>query len=171
MRAVPATPALADGSEEARVKPFPVTSKISPGVADCRLVDLPRAADARGNLTFIEGGRHIPFEAKRVFYIYDVPTGESRGAHAHRNLHQFLICLSGSFDVEVDDGEARGLIHLNRPWRGLYVPPLIWAREVNFDPGTVCLVLASDFYDEHDNIRDYPLFLSVRKQRVARPLP
>jgi len=140
-------------------------------IKDCRIVELPKVVDHRGNLTFIEGGRHVPFAVKRVFYIYDVPTGESRGAHAHRNLHQCLICLSGSFDVSLDDGTSKDVQHLNRPWRGLYIPPLIWAREINFDPGTVCLVLTSDFYDESDNIRDYDLFLSLVKPSGARPIP
>jgi hypothetical protein len=140
-------------------------------VRDCRIVEFPKVVDHRGNLTFIEGGRHVPFEVKRVFYIYDVPTGESRGAHAHRSLHQCLICLSGSFDVAIDDGAAKDVVHLNRPWRGLYIPPLIWAREINFDPGTVCLVLTSDFFDESDNIRDYDLFQSLVKQRGARTIP
>lgn len=140
-------------------------------IDDCRIVDLPKVVDQRGNLTYIEGGRHIPFDVRRVFYIYDVPTGESRGAHAHRTLHQFLICLSGSFDVAIDDGTSKDVLHLNRPWRGLYIPPLIWAREINFDPGTVCLVLTSDFYDESDNIRDYDLFLDLVRPRGARTVP
>jgi len=130
-------------------------------IEDCRLIDLPRIADPRGNLTFLEGGRHVPFDIRRVFYLYDVPTEESRGAHAHHTLRQFLICLSGSFDVAVDDGRARARIHLNRPWKGLYVPPMIWAAEVNFDPGSVCLVLASALYDEQDYIRDYDEYLRL----------
>ena len=119
------------------------------------LTPLPKRTDPRGNLTFIEGDVHIPFSIKRVFYLYDVPTGESRGAHAHRKLHQFLVCLSGSFDVSLDDGVNRTLIHLNRPWQGLYIPPMVWASEINFDAGSVCLVLASARYDEADYIRDY----------------
>ena len=124
-------------------------------IQNCELIPLPKISDLRGNLTFIEGNEHIPFDIKRVFYLYDVPTGESRGAHAHHSLHQFLICLSGSFDVAVDDGVSKNVIHLNRPWSGLHVPPMIWAAEINFDPGTVCLVLVSDFFDEADYIRDY----------------
>jgi dTDP-4-dehydrorhamnose 3,5-epimerase and related enzymes len=122
---------------------------------DCNIIDLPKIRDPRGNLTFIEGQNHIPFDIKRVFYLYDVPTGEDRGAHAHKTLHQFLVCLSGSFDVQLDDGLQRTVVHLNRPWRGLHIPPMIWASEVNFDPGSVCLVLASDLYDEDDYYRDY----------------
>lgn len=134
-------------------------------VKQCRIIDLPKITDPRGNLSFIEGGRHIPFEIKRVFYLYDVPTGEDRGAHAHKKLHQFLICLSGSFDVLLDDGYEKQSVHLNRPWKGLHIPPMIWASEVNFDPGSVCLVLASDLYDESDYIRDYQEFLRLANKK------
>lgn len=130
---------------------------------DCKVIVLPKINDPRGNLTFVEGNQHVPFEIKRVFYLYDVPTEESRGAHAHHNLHQFLICLAGSFDVALDDGEFQSKIHLNRPWKGLHIPPMIWAAEVNFDPGSVCLVLASDCYKEDDYIRDYAEYLSLLK--------
>ena len=125
------------------------------------LTDLPKISDPRGNLTFIEGGRHIPFDIRRVFYIYDVPTEADRGAHAHKTLHQFLICLSGSFKVMLDDGNDREVVHLNRPWRGLHVPPMIWAAEIEFDPGTVCLVLASAEFNESDYYRDYDTFLAA----------
>lgn len=135
-----------------------------PTVDDCKLIALPRIDDPRGKLTFIEGARHLPFEIRRVFYLYDVPTEESRGAHAHRELHQFLICLSGSFDVALDDGDRKTTVHLNRPWQGLHIPPMIWAAEVNFDPGTVCLVLASDSYVEADYIRDYDAYLALVRE-------
>ncbi len=128
---------------------------------NCRTIKLPKITDLRGNLTFIEGENHIPFAVQRVFYLYDVPTGESRGAHAHKQLEQFLVCLSGSFDVVLDDGRASKTIHLNRPWVGLYIPPMIWAAEVNFDPGSVCLVLTSHRYDEADYYRDYDQFLAA----------
>ena len=131
------------------------------GLDACQLIELPKISDLRGNLTFAEGERHVPFPVRRVFYIYDVPTGASRGAHAHREQHQFLICLSGSFDVELDDGQERKVVHLNRPWKGLHIPPMIWAAEVNFDPGTVCLVLASDRYVEADYIREYEEYLAL----------
>jgi len=133
-----------------------------PTLEDCQVTELPKIVDPRGNLTFLEGDRHLPFDIRRVFYLYDVPTGESRGAHAHHELHQFLVCLSGSFDVALDDGTARKTVHLNRPWKGLHVPPRIWAAEVNFDPGSVCLVLASDVYRESDYVRDYGSFLRLR---------
>ena len=122
-------------------------------------INLPKIVDLRGNLTFVESNRHIPFDIKRVFYLYDIPTGEDRGAHAHKELHQFLICLSGSFDVSLDNGKQSGIVHLNRPWMGLHIPPMIWASEINFDSGSVCLVLASDYYDENDYIRNYSRFI------------
>lgn len=128
---------------------------------ECKIIDLPKISDPRGNLTFLEQNNHIPFDIKRVFYIYDVPTAISRGAHAHYDLHQFLICLSGSLDVDLDDGTTKKIIHLNRPWQGLYIPPLIWASEKNFDPGTVYLVLTSDLYNPNSYIRDYDKFLDV----------
>jgi dTDP-4-dehydrorhamnose 3,5-epimerase-like enzyme len=131
-------------------------------IEDCKVFSLPKVNDPRGNLTFIEGHTHIPFDIRRIFYIYDVPTGESRGAHAHRTLHQFLICLSGSFDVAIDDGKFQTTIHLNRPWKGLHLPPMIWAAETNFDPGTVCLVLTSDVYKEEDYIRDYRSYIGLK---------
>ena len=135
-------------------------------VEKCELIELPKINDPRGNLTFLESGKHIPFEIKRVFYLYDVPTGESRGAHAHKELHQFLICLSGSFDVSLDDGHTKNVVHLNRPWKGLHVPPMIWASEMNFDPGSLCLVLVSNFYDESDYIRDYDHFMAAASRQA-----
>ena len=135
-------------------------------IKECKLIQLPKITDPRGNLTFIESTRHIPFDIKRVFYIYDVPTATDRGAHAHKTLHQFLICLSGSFDVSVDDGYNQSVIHLNRPWQGLHIPPMIWASEINFDPGSICLVLASDLYDETDYYRDYSIFLERVKRQA-----
>lgn len=129
--------------------------------ADCRIIDLPRVDDPRGKLTYVEQSRHVPFEIRRVFYIYDVPTAESRGAHAHHILQQVVICLSGSFDVAIDDGHKRTSVHLNRPWQGLYVPSMIWAAEVNFDPGSICLVLASEIFDPDDYIRDYDAYLRL----------
>ena len=131
-------------------------------IDSCTLIKLPKIADPRGMLTFVENSKHIPFDIKRIFYLYDVPTGESRGAHAHKTLHQFLICLSGSFDVAIDDGSAKNVIHLNRPWKGLYIPPMIWAAEINFDPGSICLVLTSSEFDESDYYRNYDDFLNAR---------
>lgn len=134
------------------------------GIEQCKLVDLPKIMDLRGNLTFIEGFRHIPFQIQRIFYLYDVPTGESRGAHAHKTLEQFLFCLSGSFNVHLDDGKKTKVIHLNRPWQGLYIPPMIWGWEGEFDPGSVCVVLASAVYNESDYYRVYEEFLADLKK-------
>lgn len=122
---------------------------------DCKLIDLPKIADARGNLTFIEGGRHVPFDIKRVYYLYDVPGGSERGGHAHKDLHQLIIAMSGSFDIVLDDGQNKKRIHLNRSYNGLYVCPMIWREMDNFSSGAVCLVLASNFYDEADYYRNY----------------
>lgn len=128
-------------------------------LANCRIIDLPRINDPRGNLTFIEGNRHIPFEIRRVYYLYDVPPGAERGGHGHKALHQLIIAMSGSFDVHLDDGYTKKSLHLNRSDQGLYLCPMIWREIDNFSPGAVCAVLASDLYDEQDYYRDYPSFL------------
>ncbi len=131
---------------------------------DTQLIQLPKISDPRGNLSFIEGGQHIPFEIKRVFYIYDVPTAVSRGAHAHKDCHQFLTCLTGGLDVHTDDGHgSKRITHLNKPWEGLHIPPMTWASEEDFDSGTVYLVLTSRFYNAEDYIRDYNEFLSIAR--------
>lgn len=134
-------------------------------VSDCKFIEFPKIADPRGNLTFLEGGRHVPFDIKRIFYLYDIPTGAARGAHAHKQLHQLLICLSGSFDVALDDGTEKRIVRLNRPWQGLHIPPMIWAAELNFDPGSVCLVLASMEFNESDYYRDYDDYLAAVRSR------
>ena len=123
-------------------------------LSDCRQIDLPKITDVRGNLTFVEGGEHIPFDIKRVYYLYDVPGGADRGAHAHRNLHQFIICMSGSFDLVLNDGTDEKRFHLNRSYYGIYVCPMMWRYLDNFSSGSVCMVLASEKYDEADYIRD-----------------
>ncbi len=130
-------------------------------VADCKLIDLPKINDPRGNLTFVEGNRHIPFAIRRVFYLYDVPGGADRGGHALRQCHQFLIAMSGSFDVIVDDGGEKKRIHLSRSYYGLHLPPMIWREMDNFSSGSVCLVLASENYQEHDYFRDYAAFIAA----------
>lgn len=134
-------------------------------LSECRILELAKIKHKEGNLTFIEGNRHIPFEIKRVFYIYDVPRGEVRGAHAHRTLQQFIIAANGSFDVILDDGFEKRRFVLNRPNFGLYIPPLIWQDLKEFSPNSVCLVLASDLYKEDDYIRDYETFKAVLNER------
>lgn len=133
----------------------------------CSLINLPVIPDRRGNLTFIEAGRHVPFGIQRVYYLYDVPGGAARGGHAHRNLHQLMISMSGSFDVLIDDGQEKRRIHLNRSYMGLYICPMIWRELDNFSSGAVCMVLASDMYDESDYFRDYDEF--VKATTDARP--
>jgi hypothetical protein len=124
-------------------------------VSDCRVISLPKIEDGRGNLTFIESNRHVDFEIKRVYYLYDVPGGADRGGHAHRTLRQLIVAASGSFDVILDDGRERTTIHLNRSYSGLYLAPMVWREIENFSGGSVCLVLASAHFDESDYIRDY----------------
>ncbi len=136
------------------------------GLDRCKLIDFPRIEDARGNLTFIEGSRHIPFDIRRVYYLYDVPGGATRAAHAHKTLHQLLIAMSGSFDVTLDDGRDRRRFQLNRSYFGLYIPPMIWRDIDNFSSGSVCMALASDFYSEDDYYRDYGDF--VRSAKASR---
>jgi len=126
-----------------------------------KIVDLPKITDRRGNLTFIEENRHVPFGIKRVYYLYDVPGGETRAGHAHKHLEQFMIAASGSFDVILDDGFERKRFHLNRSYYGLCIPSMVWRELNNFSSGSVCLVLASELYEEEDYIRDYEKFLKV----------
>lgn len=127
----------------------------------CRIIDLPKINDVRGNLTFIEGGRHIPFRIERVYYLYDVPGGATRAGHAHKELEQLLIAMTGSFDVLLDDGRARRRFQLNRSYFGLYVPSMVWREIDNFSSGAVCMALASATFDEADYYRDYETFLAA----------
>lgn len=129
------------------------------------VVSFPRISDLRGSLTFIESGRPIPFQIKRTYWIYDVPGGEMRGGHAYQNLQECFIALSGSFDVILDDGIGRKTVSLNRSYRGLYVPNQVWRRLDNFSTNAVCLILASDYYDANDYIRDYGQFLKEITKR------
>lgn len=127
----------------------------------CKIINLPKISDPRGNLSFIEGGKHVPFNIARVYYLYDVPGGSDRGSHAHKNLHQFVVAMSGSFDVVLDDGKEKKRFHMNRSYNGLYVCPMMWRDLDNFSSGAVCMVLASEHYDETDYIRDYDQFVSL----------
>lgn len=131
---------------------------------DYKIIELPRHLDRRGNLSVVENGINIPFDMKRVFFIYDVPGGESRAGHAHHTLYQFIIAVGGSFTVHLDDGYTRESIMLNKPYEGLLVAPRTWSHLVDFSSGAVALVLASDFYDEEDYIRDYDEFLRLKRK-------
>lgn len=125
----------------------------------CKIIDLPKISDPRGNLTFIEGHDLFPFNIQRVYYLYDVPGGAERGGHAHKELNQLIIAMSGSFDVLLDDGKQKKKFHLNRSYVGLLVCPMIWRELNNFSSGSVCMVLASNKYDESDYYRDYQNFI------------
>lgn len=127
---------------------------------NCRIIELPKISDPRGNLTFIEQQRQVPFPIQRVYYLYDVPGGESRAGHGHRELQQLIIAAAGSFDVHLADGKNRKTFHLNRSYFGLYVSPMVWRELDNFSSGAVCLVLASTLYDEKDYYRDFNDFVT-----------
>lgn len=131
-------------------------------IEHCKIIDLPKIEDERGNLTFVEGGHHVPFDIQRVYYLYDVPGGSARGGHAHKALHQLIIAISGSFDVVLNDGTNTRRFHLNRSYCGLYVCPMMWRELDNFSSASVCMVLASNKYDESDYYRDYGQFLAAR---------
>lgn len=134
-------------------------------VFDCSIVELDKHhSDRKGNLTVIENGSSFPFEVKRVYYLYDVPGGESRGSHAHKELSQLIIAASGSFTVTLDDGNSKRSFFLNRPYQGLYVKPGLWRDLEDFSSGAVCMVLASEVYQQEDYIRDYGEFLEFRKK-------
>ena len=130
-------------------------------IANCKIIELPKIHHPSGNLTFLEANRHIPFEIKRIYYLYDVPGGATRGGHAHRQLQQLIIAMSGSFDVLLDDGQEKKMYHLNRSYYGLYICPMIWRELENFSSGSVCMALASEYYDESDYYRDYQTFLNA----------
>lgn len=134
------------------------------GIEECVRLPLPKIPDSRGNLTFVEGATHIPFAIRRVYWIYDVPGGEVRGGHAYRELQEMIVALSGSFDVLLDDGEAKTSVTLNRSYNGLLVPPLIWRQLGNFSTNSVCLILASSAFAESDYIRNYEEFLEMRRR-------
>ncbi len=134
-----------------------------PNVFDCSVIDLGKIKFQEGNLTVVEN-TSFPFEVKRIFYLYDIEGGESRGAHSHKVCHQFLIAASGSFEIVLDDGIYKRQVFLNQPSFGLHIPPGIWASEINFSSGAICLVLASHIYYEGDYIREYLNFLKYRNE-------
>lgn len=136
-------------------------------IANCHLVKLPKISDARGSLSFVEGERHIPFSIARIFYVYDVPEGGSRGGHAHRELHEFIIPISGRFEVTLDDGREKKTFTLDRRDEGLHVPPMHWIDLSGFSSAAVCCVLASDPYDADDYLRDYEAF-KIALERAER---
>ncbi len=131
-------------------------------VFDCDLIHLPKIYDRAGNITSVQNNIEIPFSIKRLFYLYDIPGGESRGAHAHKTLHQFLIAASGSLDITLDDGHSKKTVHLNRPYMGLHIKPLIWDSMSNFSSGAIVLILSSDMFDEDDYVKDYETFKTLR---------
>jgi len=157
----PSAALVGDGFGALPTPVWPVRQTVAT-VDACRVVEFPRIHDPRGNLTFVENGRHIPFAIKRLYYLYDVPGGAERGGHAHRNLQQIIIAMSGSFDVVLDDGRERKTVQLNRSYLGLLMRPMIWREIRNFSSGAVCVVLASEVYDEADYIRDYAAFRTAR---------
>ena len=128
-----------------------------------RFIDLPKIFDARGNLSFINGDEHVPFSIGRVYFLYDVPAGSERGGHAHRSLEQYVVAVSGSFDLVVTTRDGHERFSLNRPYRGVLLGPMTWRTLENFSAGAVCLVLASSPYDEHDYIRDFSEFLELQR--------
>lgn len=145
---------------------MPMSSRPRYSVDDCVVKNLPKHMRPNGNLTVVENSYSIPFDVERVYYLYDVPAGEERGGHAHKELQQFVIAVSGSFDVIIDDGRERKTVTLNRPSKGLHIRPGIWRELNNFSSGAVCLVLASHHYDEDDYIRDYKAFVEYIKEEL-----
>jgi hypothetical protein len=129
-------------------------------IYDCNIIQLPKIHNRAGNLTALENNISVPFDVKRVYYLYDIPGGEARGGHAHKKLEQFLIAASGAFDIMLDDGTNKKVVRLDRPYMGLHIVPGIWRELSNFSSGAICLVIASRVYEESDYIRDYSLFFS-----------
>jgi len=134
-------------------------------LSDCKLIELLKVADPRGNLTSIEAQQDVPFDIRRVYYLYDVPGGATRAGHGHKTLQQLVIAMSGSFDVLLDDGQSKQKYHLNRSYYGLYIAPMMWREIDNFSSGSVCMVLASDHYDETDYYRYYDDFLAASQSK------
>ncbi len=135
-----------------------MVGEIKNTIYNCGIMQLPKVHNRAGNITALENNLTIPFEVKRVYYLYDIPGGESRGGHAHKELQQFIVAVGGAFDVLLDDGTNKKIVHLDRPYIGLHIVPGIWRELLNFSSGAVCLVLASHIYDENDYLRDYSTF-------------
>lgn len=140
-----------------------MTNLTVPPKGHTRMIDLPVISDPRGDLTFVEGGNHVPFDIRRVYYLYNVPVDSERGGHAHRDLEQVVFALSGSFRIKIDDGNSKSEYVLRDPKRGLYINKLIWREMDNFSQGAVCMVLASHPYDEADYYRNYSEFLAASR--------
>ncbi len=138
-------------------------TKIKSSIYNCSILQLPKIHNRAGNITALENNIHLPFDVRRVYYLYDVPAGEERGGHAHRELQQIVVAASGAYDVLLNDGVNKKVVHLDRPFIGLHIIPGIWRELLNFSAGAVCLVLASHTYDEKDYIRDYPNFLEYKR--------
>jgi len=141
-------------------------TKIKSSIYNCSILQLPKIHNRAGNITTLENNIHLPFDVKRVYYLYDVPAGEERGGHAHRELQQIIVAASGAFDVLLNDGTNKKIVHLDRPFIGLHIVPGIWRELLNFSSGAVCLVLASHKYDEKDYIRDYSNFLEYKHNHL-----
>lgn len=133
-------------------------------VYDCQVLELSKIHNPAGNITIVEGNENVPFNLRRIYYLYDIPGGESRGGHAHKELYQLIVAASGSFEVMLDDGKNKKIVRLNRPNYGLMVVPGIWRELFEFSSGAICMVLASHKYDEADYLREYSSFLEVKKQ-------
>ena len=137
-------------------------------VSDCRIVDLPQVIDPKGNVVIIEGDKTAPFDIKRVFYMFNTPTGITRGGHAHKLLHQLIVAIAGSLDVVVDDGAKKKQVHLDSPQQGLFIPPMIWNELLNFSKDAVCVVFASEHYSSDDYIKSYESFQQMTKIRSVK---
>lgn len=160
MNAVPV--AICDSSSDVLAGMNPDKAK-SATIDDCSFIKLPRHSERSGSLTSIENSKDIPFDVRRVFYLYDIPGGESRGGHAHKECHQMLVAASGAFDVKVSDGKNEKVYRLDRPYYGLHIPPGVWAEEMNFSSGSICLVLTSEHFNESDYWRDFNEYLRFKK--------
>jgi hypothetical protein len=138
---------------------------ISTTVFDCNIIHFPRIENRSGNITAVENGIEVPFDVKRIYYLYDIPGGKDRGAHAHKALQQVIIAASGSFDITIDDGKNKKTVHLSRPYFGLHVLPGMWRNISNFSSGAICLVISSECYDSGDYLRTYDDFLIFKNEK------